>query len=199
MWWHMLPTSVALAAQLLGFLPSALMNTSSLWCAVCGVSSLLWRADVSCLLLLLIVCQSKSKLSYMYHCPLVIEKVYLQSHCDTCREVWVYIHDTTCIMWSGLLCKGMHWFGNHELCQCADVRYRDSWIVNTGTFSVVWHVVVRRWYCWVATIWRRNRFWATEGELSMLPVYISLATDARYVPPHHIMPCQMGSCGVIMP
>ena len=47
-------------------------------------------------------------------------------------------HDTTCMMWFGLLCKGMHWFENHELCQCADVRYRDSWIVNTGTYSVVW-------------------------------------------------------------
>ena len=56
-------------------------------CGVCGVLSsvksrrFLPPSAFNCL------SELKSKLSYMYHCPLVIEKVYLQSHCDTCREV----------------------------------------------------------------------------------------------------------------
>ena len=55
----------------------------------------------------------------------------------------------------------------------------------------LWHVV-RRWYCWVSTIWRRNRFWATAGELSMLLwVYISLSwccVCRPRQPPYHAMP-----------
>ena len=46
---------------------------------------------------------------------------------------------------------------------------------------------VRRWCCWVSTIWCSNRFWATDGELSnALSLYF---TDARCVCRHGFISC----------
>ena len=52
--------------------------------------------------------------------------------------------------------------------------------------GISWHVV-RRWCCWVSTIWCKNRFWATDGELSnALSLYF---TDARCVCRHGFISC----------
>ena len=99
-----------------------------------------------------------------------------------CR-LWYVLHSKA-LVWLWYVA----WYGGYCVAQFGMVLCSIVWCGAQWYAAMVWlwHVV-RRWYCWVSTIWRRNRFWATAGRLSLLRVYISL-TDASCVgnsPPYH--------------